>query len=321
MKRIVLFDTAQGTTNEGDYIIKECIDQEMDFLFKSQYIVRYSTHQPISRFYQMFRKNLISHVCSTSDYKFLCGTNLFMNSLLRLSPNWNINFTSCKYYEGSIAIGCGMDMNAKYMDPYTKSIYKKILSHDYIHSVRDEHTKLFFESLGVKAINTGCPTLWGFTPKLCEAIATKKKSNVIFTLTDYKRNPKLDQEFIEILRTYYNRLMFWVQGYDDYEYLKTLTDVTGIEIIPQSYKDYEKALHSDDVEYVGTRLHAGIYAMRHGIRSIIICIDNRAEDMRRSYNLPVVNRKNLVPKIISEFTTNICVPHEKIEFWKAQFIK
>lgn len=143
MKRIVLFDTAQGTTNEGDYIIKECIDQEMDFLFKSQYIVRYSTHQPISKFYQMFRKNLISHVCSTSDYKFLCGTNLFMNSLLRLSPNWNINFTSCKYYEGSIAIGCGMDMNAKYMDPYTKSIYKKILSHDYIHSVRDEHTKLF----------------------------------------------------------------------------------------------------------------------------------------------------------------------------------
>lgn len=320
MKKIVLFDTAQGTTNEGDYIIKESIEREMGYLFSGQSIVRYSTHQPVSRFFQSFRKNLIYKTCDSSDYKFLCGTNLFMNSLLRIFPNWNINFASCKYYRDSIAIGCGMDLNAKHMDAYTKAIYRRILSHRYIHSVRDERTKLFFESLGVKAFNTGCPTLWGFTPEMCESIATRKKDNVIFTLTDYKKNPKLDGEFIEILRFHYKRLMFWIQGYNDYDYLKSLTNIDDIEIIPQSLKSYEQALRSDEIEYVGTRLHAGIYAMQHGIRSIIIAVDNRAEDMRQSNNLPVVDWHNVSNKITSEFATEISVPYEKIQLWKEQFL-
>lgn len=320
MKKIVLFDTAQGTTNEGDYIIKEGIEREMQYLFKDQCIVRYSTHQPISRFCQTFRKNLIYKTCNSSDYKFLCGTNLFMNSLLRIFPNWNINLTSCQYYRGSVAIGCGMDMNTRHTNIYTKTIYKRILSQDYIHSVRDERTKKFFESLGVKAVNTGCPTLWGFTPELCESIAKKKKNNVIFTLTDYKKNPSLDREFIELLRSHYNKLLFWVQGYNDYEYLKSISNIDDIEIIPQSLAAYEQALKLTDVEYVGTRLHAGIYAMQKGIRSIIVSIDNRAEDMRESYNLPVVSRKNVSNKITSEFETKICVPHKTIQLWKEQFI-
>lgn len=320
MKRIVLFDTTQGTTNEGDFIIKESIEREMEYLFKDQCIVRYSTHQPVSRFCQSFRKNIIYRTCSSSDYKFLCGTNLFMNSLLRLSPNWNINYSSCKYYRESIAMGCGMDINARYMDVYTKAIYRKILSRKYIHSVRDERTKLFLQSLGVKAVNTGCPTLWGFTREKCETIATKKKEGVIFTLTDYKKNPKLDREFIDILRSNYERLMFWVQGYNDYDYLNSLTDIKDIEIIPQSLKAYEQALQTNEIDYVGTRLHAGIYAMQHGVRSIIIAVDNRAEDMRKSNNLPVVERKNVSSKITSEFETNINVPHEKIQLWKEQFL-
>ncbi len=56
MKRIVLFDTSQGTLNSGDFIIRKCLDEEMKFLFENQLIVRYSTHLPISRFYQKLKK-------------------------------------------------------------------------------------------------------------------------------------------------------------------------------------------------------------------------------------------------------------------------
>ena len=324
MKHIVLFDTYQGSMNEGDGIIKEYIETEMSYLFHGANIARFSTHLPISRFYQVLHKNLIYKVCDAADYKFLCGTNLFKTSLMRLSPDWNINFTSCSYYKNSIAIGCGLDVNSRYSDVYTKKIYKKILSPNYIHSVRDERTKLYFETLGFKALNTGCPTLWGLTPEVCSKIPTKKHNSVIFTLTDYKRDYELDAKFINILRENYKKLFFWIQGYDDFNYLQELTDTSSIEIIPHSLDDYRDFLSMPDVEYVGTRLHAGIYAMRHGVRSIILSIDNRADDMKVSYNLNVVSRKEIEKKlellINSEFRTNIEIPYHIIDEWKKQFI-
>lgn len=324
MKRIVLFDPAQGSLNAGDFIINECLEEEMKFLFDNECLVHYSTHLPISRFYQTFRKNLIYKTCKSADYKFLCGTNLFKNSLIRISPDWNINFTSCEYYKNSIAIGCGMDMNSPKSNLYTKYIYKKILSPDYIHSVRDERTKRYLESLGLQAINTGCPTLWKFTPENCKLIKRKKRDNVIFTLTDYKRDIKYDKILIEILRKNYKKISFWVQGFDDYDYLKSITDIHDIEIIPHSIHNFSKKLKTNNIEYVGTRLHAGIYAMRHGVRSIIIAIDNRVIDMQETYNLPIVNRKNigheLSAKINASFSTDIKVPTKRIEYWKGQFV-
>lgn len=324
MKRIVLFDTSQGSLNAGDYIIKECLEAEMAFLLKNECIARYSTHLPISRFYQTFHKNIIWKTCNSADFKFLCGTNLFKNSLLRISPDWNINFTSCEYYRNCIAIGCGMDMNSRRSDIYTKTIYKKILSKDYIHSVRDERTKKYFESLGVKAINTGCPTLWGLTPKVCESIPNNKSDTVVFTLTDYARNRVHDKKIIDILKRNYDRLLFWVQGFDDYEYLKSIVEINGIEIIPHEIDAYRTILEYGNIDYVGTRLHAGIYAMRHGIRSIIISVDNRSKDMNETYTIPIVERdlvdQELEKKINSSFATFVQIHMDEIEQWKGQFV-
>lgn len=323
MKRIILFDTSQGSLNSGDYIIKECLEKEMDFLFQNECLVKYSTHLPISRFYQNLNKNTVYKTCNKADYKFLCGTNLIKNSLFRIAPDWNINFTSCKYYQNSIAIGCGMEINAKHSDIYTKLIYKKILSKNHIHSVRDERTKHYLESLGMKVLNTGCPTLWGITPEICMAIPKSKSNAVIFTLTDYKRDPILDKELINILKNSYSRLLFWVQGFDDFIYLKSLIDINDIEIIPHALEAYKNILETQNIDYVGTRLHAGIYAIRHGIRSIIISVDNRADDMSETYRIPIVKRdvisSILKEKIESEFETFINIPTETIKIWKEQF--
>lgn len=126
MKNYVLFDIAEGTQNLGDYIIMESIMNEMNFLFEGNFLTHFSTHMPIARIYQNFRRNMASRACNAADKKFICGANTLKQSLFRISPDWNINYFNCKYYKDSITIGVGTDMNAKHMDFYTKRMYKDL---------------------------------------------------------------------------------------------------------------------------------------------------------------------------------------------------
>ena len=48
-----------------------------------------------------------------------------------------------------------------------------------------------------------------------------------------------------------------------------------------------------ELDYVGTRLHAGVRAMQKGRRSIILSIDNRAREMGKDYNLNVIERNDI----------------------------
>ncbi len=323
MKNIVLFDTEQGTQNLGDYIIMECINNEMKYLLDKNFVTHFSTHTPIARFYQNFRRNMPSRACDKADYKFICGTNIIKYSLLRLAPDWNINYFNCKYYKDSICIGCGCETNAKRLDLYTKLMYKKIFSKNYIHSVRDERTKVFLEELGLKAINTGCPTLWSLTKEHCAKITEEKSNKVVFTLTDYKKDRKVDQELINILKRNYKDIYFWVQGSEDLEYFNSFDNIENINIVAPKLEAYKKLLIENDIDYVGTRLHAGIYAIRNGRRSIILAIDNRARDMSKTYNLNTIDKNDidkLETKINSKFKTNVVIDNEKIEKWKSQFL-
>lgn len=324
MKNYVLFDVAEGTQNLGDYIIMKCIMEEMEYLFSDKYITHYSTHTPIARLYQNFRRNMQSRACGNANKKFLCGASTIKNSLFRICPDWNINVFNIKYYKDCITIGVGMDMNSSYFDPYTKYIYKRILNKNFIHSVRDERTKQFFDRLGLKAINTGCPTIWGLTSDLCKQIPKEKTENVVFTLTFYDKDNVKDQKLIDILKNNYKKIYFWVQGSEDYEYFLSLKNTDGIEVISPSLDAYEKVLNQDDVEFVGTRLHAGIFALKHKKRSIIISIDNRAEDMAKTYHLHTIKRteiEKLDDKINSSFSTNIKINIDGIKKWKKQFLE
>lgn len=323
MKKIILFNPAEGTLNSGDYIIEKYIKEEMDYLFSDSIIAEIGTHLPIAHFYQNIKRNITRKACDEASYKFLCGSSMIKTSLLRLSPDWSLTLSSCPYYRESIAIGIGVGKNASHIDPYTKFIYQKIFSKDYVHSTRDEVTKKFLEDLGLKAINTGCATLWGLTENLCNQIPHDRKRKVIFTLT-YNNPSNADKELIDILSSEYDELYFWVQGYGDLDYLKSLTDLSKIQIIGHSLTSYENFLNScDDYDYVGTRLHAGIFAIRHKVRSIIISIDSRASSMKETYNLPIIHRENikdgLRDYINSSFDTDIKVPTDKIRYWKEQF--
>ena len=263
--------------------------------------------------------------CNKSSLKFVTGTNLLAYNMLRPWPNFNVNLFNCKPYKNMILVGCGVTPNkSNKANLYTRFLYKKILSKDYVHSVRDDRTKKFVESLGFKAINTGCATMWGFSKNFCKQIPTKKSEDVIFTLTDYCKDEKRDQILIDILNRNYKNVYFWIQGSEDYNYLKTFNNIENIKVVGSSIKEFETLLKKE-IDYVGTRLHAGIFSMQNKKRSIIIAVDNRAKDIKKSYNLNIIDReeieKKLENKILSSFETKINIDIENINKWKAQFRK
>lgn len=322
MKKIVLFDPSYGTSNQGDLIINEAVMKEMKFLFSNNYLVRYSTHSPLMHLHQLLKKNFISRNCEPSYLKFLGGSNIFKHDLFRYTLDWNINIFTKHLYQNTVSIGGGSEGNPMTMNWYTRHIYKTILSKEYAHSTRDEKTKAFLESLGLRAINTGCPTTWSLTGAHCRMIPSAKSKDVVFTLTDYSMDPKKDQELIDILIKNYRNVFFWIQGTEDLDYFNTFKNIESIKLVSPNVEAYGELLSRGDVDYVGTRLHAGIYAMQHKVRSIILIIDNRTRDMKSSYGLNAIERNDinqLETMIKSDFKTDIRIDEEKINLWKRQF--
>src|SRR5699024_986756 len=122
----------------------------------------------------------------------------------------------------------------------------------------------------------------------------------------------MDQAMLNILSRSYNQVFLWPQGIEDSEYFQNMRMSDNIEIIPFGLDAYDKVLGMEDVDYVGTRLHAGIRALSKGHRTIVISIDNRAKNIGKDTGLPTIEREDievlLQDKINSEFATNIHMP-------------
>ncbi len=321
MKKIVLFDPSIATLNIGDEIIKKSIEKNFPELNKS-YIVNFPTHTPPYYRLQRICKQKMLRTISDADYKFFCGTNALYTSMLRPFPQWNVSIFNSALYKNTILLGVGAGINSKKVNFYTKKLYDRLLSHDYIHSVRDDYTADFLDKLGFRAVNTSCPTMWGLTPEHCTKIPIKKGKDVIFTLTSYDYDMENDKMMVEILRKNYERLYFWPQTVDDAEYLREIGD-KDIQIVPANLASYDMMLNRD-IDYVGNRLHGGIFALQHACRSIIIAIDYRAANMGQSFGLPVIERTDIGEKldrmINTEWATNINgMNFENIKSWKSQF--
>lgn len=322
MKKICKFNTAIGSLNIGDQIIMESFNNEMNYIFEGNYVYEVSTHQPLCHSYQDIKINPYNKFLKQCDYKFIAGTNIILNNMFWPLTQWNINMFNCSGYKDVILVGCGMNHNTKKMNLYTKLLYKKILNKNVYHSVRDEETKIQLEKMGFKAINTGCVTLWNLTDEFCKKIPKKKSNRVVFTLTDYCADHNYDQELINILNDNYEEIYYFPQGSEDITYLNSFKNIKKIRIIGANLKDYQKLLNEGNIDYVGTRLHAGIYAIKHGIRSIIITIDNRAREMGKNNHLTVIERNNLKQLsnlINSNINTMITINNKNIEKFKKQF--
>ena len=323
MKKILLLDTSVATQNVGDEIINDSIRMNWTELYDKNYICKYPTHTPPYAWWQQLIVSRKFDILANSDYKFLCGTNALYTNMMRPLPQWNIFPWNASFFKDTILLGVGAGINSRHINIYTKYLYKKVLSKNYIHSTRDEYTKNMLESLGYKAMNTGCPTLCGFTDKKKKKIPSTKSDKVLFTLTGYQPDIENDKLMVEILSNNYEELFFWPQTPTDLDYLRSIGHI-DVKVITPNLCAYDRVLSDNNIDYVGNRLHGGIRALQHGRKSLIVAIDYRAVNMSKQYGLPIIEREHIRSKldgfINSNFETKITgLDFDVIEKWKMQF--
>lgn len=316
LKSVLLYSPAASSLNMGDHIIVEGVKTQLKELLEESFIVEISTHLPISRY--------LRHT-DDFDYKFVCGSNLLRGKMNRFFRQWDINIFNAKFVGPSILVGVGWWQYGDEPNFYTKKLYKKVLSPSYLHSVRDSYTENQLKKIGItNVINTACPSMWGLTEAHCKDIPRRKAKDVVCTITDYKSDIERDSKFFKILLENYENVYFWVQGTQDFNYFNQLNiDKDRIIIIPPHLDSFDDIL-SRDIDYVGTRLHAGIRALQKKKRTIIIAVDNRAKEKQRDFNLKCIERElidDLAHMINSDFSTDIIIPIDNIKKWKSQFIK
>ncbi len=225
-------------------------------LFGAQELLRIPTH-----YYDARSEHLEDNI------KLLCGTNILyknMEEQIQLAlPN------KLASYKNICLLGVGLsDIGIdEASSRYTRLLYHTLLSSSMIHSVRDEKAKRFLNSIGINnVLNTACPTMWNLTRELLHSIPRHKASCVITSITDYCFDPELDKLMLEILRQEYERVIIWVQGSHDIDWcLNAIVSLDDFTLIGPSLSELDELLVSGEVDYVGTRLHAGIRALNHGV--------------------------------------------------------
>ncbi len=316
MKKIIRYNPSLTTLNMGDFVIFDSIKTQMADLFEDAFNVDVSTHLPVNY--------VFTRLLTEADYKFVCGTNLLMGKLNGIFRQWDINILNAKKLGPAILIGAGWWQYNNKPNGYTKKVYKRILSTEYMHSVRDTYTEKMLRDMGfTNVICTACPTMWALTKEHCKEIPTDKAKNVMTTLTDYNQDREKDIRMLEILKENYETVYLWIQGGQDHEYFESL-GVDGITLVPPSLEKYDEVLMAGDIDYVGSRLHGGIRALQKKVRTIILGVDNRAKEKHKDFNLKVIDREDveMLPDLInSSFETDINIPIENINKWKSQFTK
>ena len=150
-----------------------------------------------------------------------------------------------------------------------------------------------------------------------------KADAVLLTFTEYNQSPKDDSLLCDILLQHYSTIMFWPQMYGDYAYAKNIAG-SKLQFIDPSVNALDDLLKSVSVDYVGTRLHAGIRALQHFRRTIIIAVDNRAKEMGKDFNLPILPREqlgtDLERMLNTHWETRIRIDSAVIAQWRSQFI-
>ena len=311
--KVVLLDTAKGSDNVEDEIIMDYCTSVCKTVLPNTDFVHIPTH-----IYDEHSEHIESY------FKILCGTNLIYTRMEN-SKQWALPQDIANYKKICL-LGVGMQqLGIEFpMSNYTKLFLRFILDSKCIHSVRDEQTKMRLEQIGVKNIlNTGCPTMWRLTPEHCARIPTKKASNVLTTVTDYMKDREKDSLMLSALKKHYDNVFIWIQGQKDYEYLCEIVDLDDYIIIPPSLKELDSILKKFELDYIGTRLLAGIRSLNYFHRSCIIAIDNRARAIALDTNLPILERNEIKDKlesiIFEERKTKITIPLKEIELWKNQF--
>lgn len=301
-----------GTANLGDIIIYESVYSKLRSIYPDDLFTDFPT--------QLYTSHDAMSLMSERDLLFVSGTNLLSSNLERIFQ-WKIHFGHKRLLKNKVVLmGCGWWQYQEGINKYTAEIYRSILSKDVLHSVRDEYTANKLKSIGiVNVVNTSCPTLWGLDSTKCKQIPVSRAKEVVTTLTFYHKNIEFDKAMLKILSDNYDSVYLWIQGMNDFHYYNEINEnFQNIEFISPSIEAYNAVLAKGNIDYIGTRLHAGVRALQNNIRTLILAVDNRAIEIGKDVNLNVIKRENV--KEISQFIendyiTDIKLPKENIDRW------
>jgi polysaccharide pyruvyl transferase WcaK-like protein len=309
---INVFDTSLFTENVGDSIIMESAYDVLEELFPSTHMNFYNTHKHFGSY------NMPPEVAKNPG--FVCGTNI-LGGRMMMGPNWRLTPKDMRDLRGLVLFGVGWGGYDTKLKLGGKTFFKNVLSPDYLHSVRDLHTYETVSKFIPNVVYTACPTMWMLTPEHCATIATRKSENAIMALTSYKPNAEADRALYKLLQDHYKTIYLWPQQPVDAEYARSL-GLRELNIIPPTLERYNSVLRNGDVDVIGSRLHGGIRAMQLGRRALIFAVDNRAREIARGTNLPVLERTELEKAkdwILNPAPITITLPVDAINHWKNQF--
>lgn len=312
---VTIYDTSVASPNIGDQIIMDAVNREVEMMFPDAFVERVPSHDKVSVRGRRILKQ--------ADIVIAGGANLLFSQWLK-QRHWKMSWLDLPRLQNKIVLlGTGWAQYADPPDLLTSEIYRRTLSTKSHQSVRDGYSAKYLSAIGIKnVINTGCPTLWRLTPEHLGRIQKTKARDAVATLTDYSPAPEQDRAMLEMLVKRYRKVHVWLQGKGDSQYLRSL-GVTGLLEVPSHLSAYDALCRSeDDLDFVGTRLHAGIRALQFGRRSIIVSVDNRAREMGRDFNLPTLERAEidkLAERIENPMQMSVNIPTDAIELFREQF--
>lgn len=316
-KVVMLYDPAVSSLNLGDQIISDSCDRELAPILRDAFVVRVSTHLPVSRY--------LTYLQEEPLYRFVCGSNLLRGKMNARFRQWDLTPRYARLIGPAVLIGAGWWQYGDEPNAYTRWLYGQVLDPKRLHSVRDELTASYMRSMGFdNVVNTACPTMWRLTEDHCRSIPPGLGHEVVTTITDYAQDQARDRAMLLTLAKIYDRVGIWIQGTGDLAYIRglDLPDSTNWHVITPDLASYDLALESEGVDYVGTRLHAGIRALQHRRRSLIIGVDNRSAEKQRDFNISYLHRDNiadLASVLRAPIVNRIRIPEANISRWREQF--
>lgn len=306
---IAVLDPSLATDNLGDEVIYEAVEDVLFSLFPAAFLHRIASHERMSdRSHTVLRK---------ASLVFVAGSNL-------LPPDggqWRITLDDAALCCDIVVLGAGWQHDSTVFNRRSEKLTRRVLSGRRIHAVRDAKARDNLASLGLRVLNTSCPSLWSLDAAATARIPESRAPEAVVAVTAYRNTPEADAAFLRLMTECYRKVWFYPQMADDIPHLERI----GFGHLPRiraSTAAYTRFLAENDVDYVGSRLHGGIRALQRGKRTLVLAVDNRARDIAAHTGLPSAPHGDLAAIrawIETPAPTRLALPEAEIAAWKAQF--
>jgi hypothetical protein len=286
MANITLFDTSVSSANAADTYLTRTCEDIISKEFSEYHQFKVSTHNPLDR--------ISKGRLEDSDFGIICGSGIISQvsvGVCELSQ-WRINPLDIKM--PVTGLGIGIEGLNNQWTPEAANFYTRIFKKFPV-GVRGPISYQALTQIGVNAIDIGCPTLWG----IHHMDVQLPKGGVIFSANIY-RNYEIEKYYDEIKKRHTNVYLFCQHPSDEKLFKEKLGNKYKLEFAPRNLFALGDFAISNDLYYIGSRIHAGAYLLKQKIPCYLIKSDWRSVDVWDYANLPMLNSVDDLKEILQK---------------------